>query len=160
MSPTVPTPDPTISKRALDVIQWLATVAGSLAILWGFMAKVGKPFVEWRRRRMAEVIREVLTAELSRLDGICDREEQILDGYQKVLARQEAIFRDLDMLIEIALDNRDRLDEMNALMDELGLSSRDRRERAIDVDNMIDTLNERRKARRRKLPIHDKGQEQ
>lgn len=150
----MPTPDPTISKRVLDVIQWLATVAGSLAIVWAFLEKVGKPYFEWRRRRMAELIREVLQAELTRLDGIADREEEILDEYQKVLARQEQIFYDLDALLDIAGDNRDRLDEMNCLMDELGLASRDRRERDEDLKLMMDGLIERRKARRRKLPIH------
>lgn len=142
-------PDPALSKRALDVIQWLAAVAGSLTIVWGFLKLVGKPLFEWRKKRQTEIVREVLKEQLDRLDLVCDREEEILREYTRIVQRQEAIFRDLDALLTIAEDNRDRLNEINDLLDTLGFASRDRRKTPDEVAEMMDGLMERRRKRNR-----------
>lgn len=145
-----PAPDPTISKRALDSIQVLATVAGSLTVVWGFMKVAGTPFFEWRKRRQTEIVRTVLKEQLDRLDAVCDREEEILREYSRIVQRQEAIFRDLDVLLDIAQDNRDRLDEINELLDSVGLASRDRRHISEDdIAAAMEGLIERRRKRRR-----------
>jgi hypothetical protein len=44
---------------------------------------------------------------------------------------------------------------MNALMDELGLSSRDRRLKDEEMQAVLEGLVDRRKQRRRRLPIKD-----
>lgn len=143
---TAPPPDPTLGRRVLDVLTILASVAGSLAIVWGFLKMVGKPWYDWRQRRQAAIIREVLKPQLDALDSICAREEA------NVTANRE-LFKDFDKLMEIALDNRDRLDDMNNLLDALGFASRDRRADSAGhqekMTEIVEGLIERRRQRRR-----------
>lgn len=143
-----PPTDPTLSKRALDTIQVLASVAGSLGIVWAFIVKAGKPWWEWRKKRQGEIIREVLKPQLEALDRICGREEAAATQIREV-------FRDFDRILEVALDNRERLDEMNLLMDALGFASRDRRagtdEERAKMEGIVESLVERRRARRRQM---------
>lgn len=152
MNPPPPV-DPTLSQHAASTIEVWAKVAGSLGIVWAFLEKVGKPYYAWRKQRYAAIVRDVLRDELDRLDDICEREEAIQAEQQRILERQSAIFSDLDTLIDIATDNRDRLDEMNELLDFLGLASRDRRQDDDDrrqrLDGLLDVVTERRKQRRR-----------
>jgi hypothetical protein len=162
VNPAVPPLDPQTTKAVNDVIEYGGKAAISLASIIAFVKLIAQPIIKWRDTRRAarkkaeaEMIREVLREEIGRLDAICEREEQILDEYQKIIARQEQIFRDIDHLVELALDNRDRLDEINALMDELGLSSRDRRLRDEEMQAVLEGLVDRRKQRRRRLPIKD-----
>lgn len=168
--PVPPSLDPHTTKAVNDVIEYGGKAAVSLGAIVGFFKLVAQPGMNWRaaarekrKKEESEMIREVLKDELARLEGICDREEAILDEYQKIVARQEQIFGDLDFLIDIATDNRDRLDEMNCLLDEMGFSSRDRRsgseQRQEELTLIMEGLIERRKARRRKLPIHPKEQQ-
>lgn len=161
MNPAVPPQlDPHTAKAVNDVIEYGGKAAVSLAAIVGFFRLVAQPIMNWRsaardrrKKAEAELIRSVLAEEIQKLDAICAREETVLDEYQKVISRQEQIFRDLDILLEVALDNRDRLDEMNSLLDEVGFCSRDRRDRESDVILMVEGLLERRKQRRRKLPL-------
>lgn len=139
-------PDPAQSDRIAATLEWLAKVAGSALILWGFVEKVAKPFSEWRRRqrevereKLAELIRKVIHDELTSIK----------------------IFDDLDALLVIAHDNRERLDEMNDLMNAFGLES-DRRgaERTAKATELFDRLTERQKQRRRRADAqhtHDHG---
>lgn len=156
MSPQPPGPQTT--KAVNDVIEYGGKAAVSLTAVYAFVALIAKPFLTWRknhkielRRREADLIRDILKEDLARLSGVCDREEEIMTAQREMLARQAQIFNDTDRLIDVALDNRDRLDEMNELMDELGLASRDRRERELVNDTVLKHLAERRRARRRML---------
>jgi hypothetical protein len=168
VNPAVPPPlDPHTAKAVNDVIEYGGKAAVSLAAIAAFVRLIAQPVMKWRDTRRtarkkaeAEMIREVLREEIARLDAICKREEQILDEYVKIIARQEQIFRDIDQLVELALDNRERLDEINCLMDELGLTSRDRRLKDEEMQAVLEGLVDRRKHRRRRLPIKEPEQPQ
>lgn len=121
-------PSPTNGQRAAATIQLLASVAGSLLIVWGFLAKVAKPFIEWRRRKLVEIMRDVLRDELGKAQ----------------------LFADLDSLIKLASDNHERLDEINDLLTAMGVGN-DRRsgDRAKDAKEILRLLGERQARRRR-----------
>jgi hypothetical protein len=115
------------AERVADTLELLAKGGGLLAMLWAFIARVLKPYHDHRREALARTIREVM---------------------MPVLA---PILEDHDLLLEIALDNRDRHDEVNELLDALGFTT-DRRtseERREEVAQMIHLLSDRRRARRR-----------
>lgn len=155
-----PTPQETtdVATRIASTLELWAKIGGSLVLCWGFIARVYKPLVLWRREQQAKVVREVLAPELQQLatvqaelretreheDGCAGRMERVLDSLRE-------FFSDHDRLIEIALDNRDRLDESNDLLDALGLSSERRtdEERRRIVDEMVNRLTESRRRRHR-----------
>lgn len=154
-----PPPETTdVATRVASTLELWAKVGGSLAILWGFVARVVKPFIVWRREQQAKVVREVLAPELHQLatvqaelretreheDGCAGRMERVLESLRE-------FFSDHDRLITIALDDRDRLDEVNELLNALGFSSERRTddERRRLIDEMVAKLTERRAARHR-----------
>lgn len=151
MNPPAAPPDPDLTQRALDVAEWSAKLAAAAAAVWAIVEKVGKPYAEWRRRQLAAVIRDVLKEPLAQLEALDDREKEIFELLTRVLARQDQLFRDIDAFITIATTNKDRLDEMNELLDALGFSSErrmdvDRRER---VEQLLRDLSVRQTARKR-----------
>jgi hypothetical protein len=124
-----PAGDPHLSERAADTIELLAKSGGLLAMLWAFIARVLKPYHEYRQAQLARTIRAVVEPML------------------------KPILRDHDVLVDIALDNRERHDETNELLNFLGFTS-DRRtsdERREEVSEMVHGLAERRRERRRRL---------
>jgi hypothetical protein len=124
-----PANDPHLSERAADTLELLTKATGLLGLVWAFMAKVLRPYHERRREHQVRTIREAMVPVLA------------------------PILKDHDVLVEIALDNRDRHDETNALLDFLGFTS-DRRtneERRDEVTEMVHGLAERRRERRRNL---------
>jgi hypothetical protein len=151
VNPPAAPPDPDLTQRALDVAEWSAKLAAAAAAVWAIVEKVGKPYAEWRRRQLAAVIRDVLKEPLAQLEALDDREKEIFELLTRVLARQDQLFRDIDAFITIATTNKDRLDEMNELLDALGFSSErrmdvDRRER---VEQLLRDLSVRQTARKR-----------
>lgn len=124
-----PANDPQLSDRAADTIELLTKAGGLLGLAWAFMAKVLKPYHERRRDQMARTIREVMVPVL-----------------QPILA-------DHDVLVELALDNRERHDETNELLDLLGFCSERRTsdERRAKMSEMVTALADRRRERRRRL---------
>lgn len=157
MSPPVPETTDAAARIASTVELW-AKIAGSLLILWGFIARVYKPLVLWRREHQARVIREVLKPELARLDQVLEHEDGCAGRMEQVLDRLRAFFADHDYLIEIALDNRERLDENNDFLDALGFAARERRtdeDRRKLIDNMVRDLVEKRRDRRRSVDLLD-----
>jgi hypothetical protein len=126
-----PANDPHLSERAADTIELLVKAGGLMGMLWAFIARVLKPYHEYRQQQLARTIRSVVAPML------------------------EPILKDHDVLVEIALDNRERHDETNGLLDFLGFTS-DRRtneERREEVSQMVHALTERRRERRRKLDL-------
>jgi hypothetical protein len=122
-----PSPDAGNAERVKDTVQLLVETGGLLGMLWAFIARVLKPYHDYRQAQLARTIREVMVPVLA------------------------PIHADHDLLIDIALDNRDRHDETNELLDFLGFTS-DRRttsERRDEVAQMVTTLAERRRVRRR-----------
>jgi hypothetical protein len=122
-----PSPDAGNAERVKDTVQLLVETGGLLGMLWAFIARVLKPYHDYRQAQLARTIREVMVPVLA------------------------PIHDDHDLLIDIALDNRDRHDETNELLDFLGFTS-DRRttsERRDEVAQMVTTLAERRRVRRR-----------
>jgi hypothetical protein len=146
------TPDADLAQRALDTVELLAKVAGSLAIVWGFVLKVLVPYKKWRQESLGRTIREVLKPELEMLQQVLEHEDGCAGRMEVVLKRQEELFGDLDLLLEVALDNRDRLDEQNDLLSALGLESERRtgEERRVRMDMIFSTLGDRRRERRRR----------
>lgn len=148
------TGDPT--ARALDVIEWAAKAAIALGSLKVFLAGIYKPFVTWRRAHTAKVVREVLDPELSALRKIIVQEEGCATRMEEVLVQTRMIFQEFDDVLEVLMDNRERIDETNGLLDEMGFST-DRRgtdARHEQVKVMVEKLHERRKHRRRNW-LHD-----
>ena len=144
-----PVPDPELSKRALDTLELWAKVAGSLTALALFVHKILKPYQDWRRKSLADLIREVLKEELEKLDAVVDREEEVFVQLGRVLARQDALFADIDAFLEIGSDNRERLDEVNGLLDKIGLTSDRRAGDRGRFDELMEQLHDRRNQRRR-----------
>lgn len=163
MNSPVPQLTPDDADRIADVIEFLAKLAGGLAIVWGFIAKVLKPYVDWRRRRLVEAIRSALKAELEVISRLEERDEKI----DIVLDRQSQIFEEMDLFMLVAGDAAERLDEVQGLLDEVGFASPERRtevgdRRAAAVDRRraaglaLEQLSHRLTARRRGEPI-DRG---
>lgn len=147
-----PVPDPNdVSQRALDVAEWLAKLAGAMAILGGFIRGVYVPFRNWRERvgaKRQEVlalqVRALLGVELKTLQFVAETADQTM----QILRDMQA---DHAMLLELAKDNREWHSETNDLLSALGLES-DRRgeERRTRADVLIDSLEDRRRQLRRK----------
>lgn len=143
-----PPGDPEITARVADVVEVLAKVAGALLIVWGFLARVAKPWIEWRRATKARARKE-LEAQMREWFSEELRSFELLAA---LVPRIDVLFQDHDLLLDIAFDNRERHDEMTDLLDTLGFTS-DRRttdERRDKVTEMVNTLAERRRDRRRK----------
>jgi hypothetical protein len=144
-----PPHDPQLGERIADVVEYGAKVAIGLGALWAFIAKVAKPFTAWRRAARDRGLAE-MEAEFRRRFAV---EIQAIQLLITTAGRIDLLFEDHDLLLDIALDNRERHDETNALLDFLGFTS-DRRtsdERREQVSAMVMTLAERRRERRRKL---------
>lgn len=135
-----------ISERAGDVGQFLAQLVAGLATLTLFMEKVLKPWRERQRKAQGVFMREVLAPELEMIADATRGTAACADGLRR-------IGEELDLFFELALDNRERADEMNDLLDTAGLTSADRRsgeERRQRVDGLLATLTERRRQRARR----------
>lgn len=143
-----PPNDPQIGERIADVLELGAKVSIALGALWAFVAKVVKPFTVWRRAARIKARAE----NESEFRQMFDKEIQAINRLPSVEARIDELFKDHDILLDVAFDNRERHDETNALLDFLGFTS-DRRtsdERRDAVTEMVTTLAERRRERRRK----------
>ncbi len=151
MTPASPPPDQLdVLARMASTLELLAKVGGTLALLWGFLAKVIKPYQTWRRESQARIIREILAPELAQLREITVHEDSCARRLEVVLSHLRDLFGDHDSLLTIAIDNRDRLDETNELLDAIGFtSSRQHPDRIEHINSVVAKLDERRKIRRR-----------
>lgn len=140
--------DPNTVQRASDVLELLAKVAGSLGLLWAFLAKIWAPYKQRRDENLKRAIREALQSEINVVEALNHPEE----GWK---SRIERIERTLDRLSELALNNQDRHDETNDLLDALGFTT-DRRsgDERRDINQMVTELKERRHKRRRETDLH------
>jgi hypothetical protein len=152
-SMNAPPGDPQMGERIADIAELGAKIIIALGAilggLWAFTTKIAKPYHAWRRaarlkerHEMEMMLRSALSEELATIAALKRVPEQL-----------EALFKDHDLLLEIAFDNRERHDETNALLDFLGFTS-DRRSddsRRAEVTDMVTTLAERRRDRRRKM---------
>lgn len=138
-------------QRASDVVEFLAKTGGSLALIWAFIAKVWKPYQEWRRRNMTMLMREVLKNELAQLSSLISREEGCADKIEGLVGQISELFTEHDLLLDVVYDNRDRIDETNDLLDAVGLANERRVPPKEEVVKMLSQLDERRKLRRRHL---------
>lgn len=151
--------DPQFTQRLADVLDYGARVAISLGAIKLFFAGIYKPLVTWRREHTAKTIREVLKPELDQLKSMIEDESGCAGQMKDVLTQMRTIFNDLDLFLEIAHDNRERLDETGDLLDEVfGLERRVDLKRRAEFDEMLRVLGERRKARRRALLILDEAE--
>lgn len=149
---TPPPDEVDVASRIAATVQIWATIAGALAIVWGFLVRVYKPLVMWRREHQARVIREVLAPELRQLKEFAAHEDSCVGQMETVLEKLREFFGDHDSLISISIDNRERLDENNDFLDALGFTSRERRtdeERRKIIDDLVSELGRRSRARRR-----------
>lgn len=162
MNLSAPPPDTVdVAARAAAVVELWLKIGGAFALTWGFLQKAWKPYVVWRREHQAKLIREVLKPELERLDAIAAREDGCAERMETVLHSLRELFGDHDSLVVLAMDNRERLDETNELLDHFGLSSDRRRpEQIAMLDAMIARLDARRKERKRRFddPLGDIGE--
>lgn len=152
MNPPPPDVSPEAAQRVANALEWLAKFAGSLLALWLFIARVGKPYFEWRDRQRATTIRAVLREELACLATISEREEANGKKLDLALARQDQVFGEIDLFVTVMADNRDRIDELNELLNEAGYASRDRRiaaDRRRAADEAMAELQGRLRGRRR-----------
>jgi hypothetical protein len=146
-----PTNDPQMTERVASIIEWAAKAAIGLATLKVSLSGIYKPFATWRREHTARTVRDVLAPELSSLQQIITQEESCATRMEEVLEQTRMIFREFDDVLEVMMDNRERIDETNELLNEVGFSSERRvnDERRAEVQAMVDKLHERRKLRRR-----------
>lgn len=149
--------DPNLPQQAYNTLEFWGKLVGLLGGIWVLVEKMLKPFIKWRREAFAKSIRDVLKEELTCIDGVKESEEQIKKMLAEVLRRQDDIYSDLDLFMEIAQDNRARHDETNDLLTALGYASKDRRAQEerrssnVVVDSIMAELNDRRKERRRRV---------
>jgi hypothetical protein len=146
-----PTPSQDVTKRVLDVVEFGSKSALGIGSVWALLEKVIKPFYEWRKKHMANVIREILKDELATINHVAQDRKDFVEVVTRVFDRQGILFDDIDQFIEVSNDNRERVDEVNELLDAIGLSAErrmdpDRRKR---VDTLLANLEERRVARAR-----------
>jgi hypothetical protein len=124
-----PAPDAQHAERVADTVELLVKVGGLLGMLWAFIARVLRPYHDRRQAALARTILSVM--------------EPALKPFQD----------DHELLLDIALDNRERHDEINELLDALGFTT-DRRsdsDRREAVSEKVMALAERRRERRRRL---------
>lgn len=137
---------PAVPKRVADVLDYGARLTVSLVAIWAFVEKIGKPYSTWRRRRLAEELREILKPELENLAAM----KKCTDHIDLVLTRQDALFRDIDDFLVIARTNTERIDETNDLLDEIfHLDRRVNTERRVKIDELLNTLARRQQERHR-----------
>jgi hypothetical protein len=150
-------PEHEIASRAGDILEFWAKAAGVALAIWQLVERVGKPYFAWRQKRFEASIRAVLKTELECIDRVTEHEEEIKALLLRVLERQDEIFADLDLFIEVAQDNRERHDETADLLNALGYSSKDRRTterrsaRTPRVDDLMVELRLRSTERRRRV---------
>jgi hypothetical protein len=152
MNAPAPT-DPQIAEKVASVVELYAKIAGALGAVWLGLAKVAKPYQEWKREHLATTMRDIFAAELTQLAEAVEAETSCAERMAKVLQRQEDLFDEFDLVIAVVHDTRDRQDETNQLLDALAFTS-DRRsngDRRAQVDEMIASLHESRNARRRRM---------
>lgn len=142
-----PPSDPQFGDRIADVVEMGAKTAIGLGAIWALVAKVLKPYQVWRRASKAKARKE-LEAQMREMFAV---ELSAFKEFSGIPDRLDTLFQDHDLLLEIALDNRERHDETNALLDFLGFASERRtsEDRREEVTKMVTTLADRRKARRR-----------
>lgn len=142
---------PDALERLLDVAQFAAKAAIALGSVWAFLAKVGKPYLEWRRRWRRQELRGAFEQELQLLNSMVESASDCAEETEQTVIQVRSLFGDMDQVLEIATDNRERIDEINQLLDQLGFSSERRtdEERRAEIDVMLDSLNEQRRRRRR-----------
>lgn len=143
-----------VAERAGAIIDFLTKAAGLAAIVAGFLKWAWKPYVEWRRRRLAELMKELLGAELKALRALIEREDGCADRMDIAVEQIRQLFDEHDLLTKVVFDNRDRLDEFSELLSNFGLDNERRRD-PERLSAMLDQLEERRNARRRHLPIRE-----
>lgn len=152
MNPPVQDLPPDPAQRVADTVEFLARIAGAALIVWGFIAKAGKPYFQWRQKQFSATIRAVLKEELACLAQLTAREEEINAKLDLALERQERVFDELDLFVAVLADSRDRLDEVKDLLNEAGYASRDRRihsDRRVAADEAMAELQGRLRGRRR-----------
>lgn len=150
-----PQPDPSLHDSALEVMSFWAKAAGAALIVWQLVERVWKPYSEWKRKRFAASIREVLKDDLACLPRIQEFEERTNVLLAEVLRRQEQIFADVDDFLSLAMENSERHDETAELLNAAGYASKERRanpeERRARFDSMVDALRMRQRERQREV---------
>jgi hypothetical protein len=147
--------DPATSSRLADLADYLVKLGTGFVAAWGIVVKIGKPayafrakILERRDDALAAKIRSILDPELQDLGRLSSCTDQL----ETVLTRQREVFTDLDSVLHIVNDNRDRIDETNDLLNVLGFSS-DRRasndERRAEFDQLLTKLRAHQKVRAR-----------
>lgn len=142
------------ANRAGDIIEFLSKAGGLVVLIASFLKWAWKPYVEWRRKRLAELIKEVLGPELLSLKNVVDREDGCIDRLDVLVDQIRQLFDEHDLLTKVVFENRDRLDEFADLLTHMGLDNERRRD-PERLSQMLDQLEERRNARRRRLPIKE-----
>jgi hypothetical protein len=143
---------PDMSQTTLDVIELWGKLVGVLVATAGFFRLIWKPYTDWKRKQLAEMIRAVLKEELTDVGQLKTGQEEIMTHIRKLERQVETLFNDVDSFIEIATDNRERHDETADLLNAMGLSS-DRRvdpDRREHIDGLMSGILDRRKSRRRR----------
>lgn len=142
---------PELPERIASTLEWLAKVAGSLVLLWGFVAKIWMPLTKWRDKHLAATIRDCLAPELKHVSELTDIES----GWVARSVRFEKKFDDLyemqNALLDLAIDNQERHNETNDLLDALGFTTdrRSNEDRRQEARALIDELERRRRDRRK-----------
>lgn len=144
----LPTP-PDLNARAFDIIEWGAKAAIGLGSIKVFLASIYKPFVEWRKEHNAKTIREVLAPELAQLQQMIHDESGCAENMQTAVRAFSEVFHDLDRFLSITIDNRDRIDETNDLLNEIFHLEPRARVRTAEIEALLSELAERQKIRRR-----------
>lgn len=155
-----PPGDPEIAGRIASTIELWAKIAGGVIGIWALLAKVWKPYVEWRREQLSKQMRETFAHELAQLDDlrrdlkeIVDNEHGCAEKMEIIVTRQEQVFEEFDLVAAIMRDIHYRADETNDLLDAMGFTS-DRRsseDKKRDVEVMLARLQVRQTERRRAL---------
>lgn len=148
------TPDVAIPLHTSDTIDFLIKLGAAFGALWAGVAKIWKPYVQWRREHTANITREVLKPELDQLRALIESESGCAEHMEAAVRGLTQVFSEMDSWMGLAIDNRERLDETNDLLDEMfSLERRVDYERRAEIDSLLSTLKERAKMRKRALVV-------
>ena len=105
-----PPTDPHITERVASTLEWGAKVAIALGAIWALLVKVANPYLEKRRVHRKGLIREAIKDDLELVHRAIVDGNSCADRIEQTIMENKLLFEDFDTMLDIVLDNSDRID--------------------------------------------------
>ena len=109
-----PPVDPHITERVASTLEFGAKVAIALGAVWAFLEKALRPYLAWRRTHRKGMIREAIKDDLALVTQAIVDGNSCADRIEQAISENTLLFADFDTLLDIVLDNSDRIDMTSA----------------------------------------------